>query len=128
MARRKTSCGDGAAGGSYSWTGGIETAGSAAAGRAGGARLAGAACGGADTGGGFALDPADRFLELEALARNLGGGQRRIDRLQLADQGVARLVVDRAARLRHVRLEAGNRPSQYGIVFGHLLRSAESPS
>src|ERR1019366_8090386 len=41
---------------------------------------------------GFPLDTANRLLEFESLARNIRRRERRIDGLQLADEGIARLV------------------------------------
>ena len=65
----------------------------------GGGGLAGRRCGllrlGARAAGRFGFDLADRFLERQALARDFGFLQRRIDTAQLRDQRGARPLIER---------------------------------
>jgi hypothetical protein len=61
------------------------------------------------------------------LPRDFSSRQRRLDGLELADESIARLVVNGAAGIRTVILKTGNRFAQYSVVFSHLPRSAADP-
>ena len=69
--------------------------------------------------GRFRLHLADRFLEREALARNVGFIERRRDAAQLREQGRARAVVDDAAVLAGVLFKRADRAGDEGIIVGH---------
>ena len=56
--------------------------------------------------GGIGLDPADRFLQRQALTRDVAFRQRRIDAAQLGEKRRARAIVQNAAVLGGVLVEA----------------------
>ena len=74
---------------------------------------------------GFGLDLADRFFEREALARDLGFGQRRIVHpAQLRDQSRARALIERATAFAGVLFETGDGLGDERIIIGHSLATS----
>ena len=67
----------------------------------------------------FSLDLADRFLEREALAGDVGLVERRRDPAQLRKQGGTRPFVERTAVLAVVLFETGDGAGDQWIIIGH---------
>ena len=75
----------------------------------------------------LSLDLADRLLEREPLARDVGFRQGRRHAAQLGDQRRARALVERTAVLAVVLLQTGDRAGYERVIIGHrveLTRSA----
>ena len=71
--------------------------------------------------GGVVLDPADRFLQRQPLARDVGFVERGLDAAQLGDQRAARALVQRTAVLAGVLVEAGDGAGDQGVIVSHCL-------
>ncbi len=69
--------------------------------------------------GDFGFHARNRSVERVGFARNVGFGDRRLDGLQLADQRLARPLVDRAPRIGVGVGEGSDRSRQKWIVIGH---------
>ncbi len=79
--------------------------------------------------GGFCLDLADRLLEGEPLARDLGLLKRRLDPAQLRNQGGPRPLIKRAASLAGIPVESGNSAQDQWLIVSHAsLNSSGSKS
>ncbi len=66
------------------------------------------------------FNPRDRLFKRLFLARDVFGGNRRLDGPQLAEQGLAGAIIDRPARLRRGRRQARHGPRQKWVVIGHF--------
>ncbi len=71
------------------------------------------------------LDLADRFLQRQALVRDLGFLERGLDAAQLADQRAARALVQRTAILAGVLLEPGDSAGDQGVIVSHCNKSTQ---
>src|SRR5262249_10630778 len=67
----------------------------------------------------FSLHLADRLLEREALAGDVGLLERRRHPAQLREQRRARAIVDRAAVIAGVLFERADRAGDEGVIVGH---------